>query len=126
MNYSSFRFIDTKDALSLKFKGELTLYNLTSYQKQIERASFSKEKKIVLDLSELEFLDTAGSLFLNDLQKDIFSKEIRFELICEHKDVLSMLELVRKQTTAIQTIPKRKKRKLVEKVGEKTYKNYLL
>jgi len=125
MNYSSFGFSHTEDALSLKFKGELTLYNLTNYQKELAQVSFSKEKSVVIDLSELEFLDTAGSLFLNDLQKEIFSKNINFKLICQHKDVLSMLELVKQQTTTIQTIPKRKKRKLIEKVGERTYKNYL-
>ncbi|MDK9693661.1 MAG: MlaE family lipid ABC transporter permease subunit [Sulfurimonas sp.] len=125
MNYSSFSFIDIQNTLFLKFKGELTLYNLTNYQKELEQATFSKEKNIIIDLSELEFLDTAGSLFLNDIQKELHSKDIRFEILCEHKDVLAMLELVKEQTIIVKTIPKRKKRKLVEKLGEKTYKNYL-
>lgn len=125
MNYSSFRFIDTKDALSLKFKGELTLYNLTSYQKQIESASFSKEKKIILDLSELEFLDTAGALFLNHLQNQLHAKELKVEIQSEHQGVLAMLQLVQKQESKIETIPKKKKRSIVEKLGVNSYKSYL-
>jgi len=109
MNASSFRFIDTKDALSLKFTGELTLYNLTSYQKQIERTSFSKEKKIILDLSELEFLDTAGALFLNHLQNHFHAKELSVEIQSQHQSVLAMLQLTQKQENKIVTIPKKKR-----------------
>ncbi|MDD2652668.1 MAG: MlaE family lipid ABC transporter permease subunit [Sulfurimonas sp.] len=125
MNYSSFRFIDTKDALSLKFKGELTLYNLTLYQKQVEGAFFSKEKKIILDLSELEFIDTAGALFLNNLQKKLHTKKVQFEIDCKHQDVLAMLLLVQKQSLTTSAVQKKKKRNYIEKLGENSYKNYL-
>lgn len=125
MNYSSFKTIHSDKKLSLKFKGELTLYNLMKYKKEIDKIIFSKEDVIVIDLLELSFLDSAGSIFLNNLQKELEFKECNVDITCKDKDVLDMLELIRVQKSTLKKIAKKKKRNSVEKIGEKSYKAYL-
>lgn len=113
----------SSDRLSLKFKGELTLYNLTKHKKKIELLDKEGVKKLTIDLEELTFLDSAASIFINNLEKNINPKDTEF--IVNNRDVLDMLELVRKQQPYCQKIKNRKKRSFVEKIGQNYYKNYL-
>lgn len=109
--------------LSLKFRGELTLYNLTKHKKKIELLEKTEVKIVTLDLLELTFLDSAASIFINNLE--IFFNTSSVELLCKNKEVLDMLALVKKQQSHCQKIKERKKRNFVAKVGENSYKNYL-
>lgn len=125
MSDSSFTLTHSDGTVVLKWRGELTLYNLTPYQKQIERVSFANKERVVIDLLELSFLDTAGSLFLKDIQKEFCTEEIACELRCTNQEVLAMLELGRVHTPPLHAIPPKKKRNFVVKLGLNTHKNYL-
>ncbi|MDD3475882.1 MAG: MlaE family lipid ABC transporter permease subunit [Sulfurimonas sp.] len=125
MNYSSFKTTYSDDGLSLKFKGELTLYNLMKYKKETDKIESQKEKTALINLLELSFLDSAGSIFLNNLQKELELKGYMVDIVCEDKDTLDMLELIRVHKSTTQKITKKKKRNPVEKIGEKSYKTYL-
>lgn len=122
---NSFKIIYDDEGLSLKFKGELTLYNLMKYKKEIDKILFLKEKTIVIDLLELSFLDSAGSIFLNNLQKKLELKGYRVEIEANNREVFDMLELIRIQKPTLQKIAKKKKRNIIEKIGEKGYKAFL-
>lgn len=125
MNYSSFKIIHLDNGLTLKFRGELTLYNLMRYKKEIDKTEFSKEKSVVIDLLELSFLDSAGSIFLNNLQKKLELNGSSVDIECQNRDVFDMLELIRSQKATLQKIAKKPKRDPIEKIGEKSYKTYL-
>lgn len=127
MHHSSLDIIHIDNRLSLKFKGELTLYNLTKYKKIIDKIDTSKESSVVIDLSELKFLDTAASIFIYNLQKQLrFDSSIHVDTLCDNREVIDMLELVSVQKLKSKKIPDKKKRGFVRKIGEKTYQNYLV
>lgn len=110
--------------LSLKFKGELSLYNLTEYKKKIDVIELYKLNSVNINLMDLQFLDTAGSIFLYNLQKQLALDNIHVELLCENQEVIDMLDLVKEQKQKSRKILPRKKRAFFEKIGEKTYLNY--
>lgn len=127
MHHSSLDIIHIDNRLSLKFRGELTLYNLTKYKKIIDKIDISKESSVVIDLSELKFLDTAASIFIYNLQKQLrFDSSIYVDTLCDNREVIDMLELVSVQKLKSKKIPDKKKRGFVRKIGEKTYQNYLV
>lgn len=127
MHHSSLDIIHIDNRLSLKFKGELTLYNLTKYKKIIDKIDISKESSVVIDLSELKFLDTAASIFIYNLQKQLrFDSSIHVDTLCDNREVIDMLELVTVQKLKSKKIPDKIKRGFVRKIGEKTYQNYLV
>lgn len=126
MRSSSLDIININDKLSLKFKGELTLYSITKYNQKIDVIGLSKVTSISIDLSELDFLDSAASIFIYNIQKKLSQNStIKVDILCENREILDMLELVRVQKQKYEKISQRKKRGYLEKVGEKTYKNYL-
>lgn len=127
MHSSSLDIIHIDNRLSLKFKGELTLYNLTKYKKIIDKIDVNKESSVVIDLSELKFLDTAASIFIYNLQKQLrFESSIHVDTLCDNQEVIDMLELVTVQKLKSKKIPDKIKRGFLRKIGEKTYQNYLV
>lgn len=127
MHSSSLDIIHIDNRLSLKFRGELTLYNLTKYKKIIDKIDVSRESSVVIDLSELKFLDTAASIFIYNLQKQLrFESSIHVDTLCDNQEVIDMLELVTVQKLKSKKIPDKIKRGFLRKIGEKTYQNYLV
>jgi phospholipid/cholesterol/gamma-HCH transport system permease protein len=126
MHHSSLDIIHIDNRLSLKFKGELTLYNLTKYKKIIDKIDISKESSVVIDLSELKFIDSAASIFIYNLQKQLRLKSsIDVDTLCDNREVIDMLELISVQKSKSKKIPDKKKRGFIQKIGEKTYQNYV-
>jgi phospholipid/cholesterol/gamma-HCH transport system permease protein len=126
MHNSSLDIIHIDNRLSLKFKGELTLYNLTKYKKIIDKIDISKESSVVIDLSELKFIDSAASIFIYNLQKQLRLKSsIGVDTLCDNREVTDMLELISVQKSKSKKIPDKKKRGFIQKIGEKTYQNYV-
>lgn len=125
MNYSSLKTIYSDDKLSLKFKGELTLYNLMKHKETVDNIDFSKEKTIIIDLLELSFLDSAGSIFLNNLQKELEQKGSNVKIESQNREVFDMLELIKVRKSTTKKLSIRKRRNLIEKVGKKSYKTFL-
>ncbi|DAB27911.1 MAG TPA: ABC transporter permease [Sulfurimonas sp. UBA10385] len=127
MSNSSFDIIFANNKLSLKFKGELSLYNLTKYKKKIDLLDLNEVDNVVLDFSELNFLDSAGSIFIDNLQREFsLNSIVHVETICDNIEVLDMFNLVKEQRLKSKKIVKPKKRKFLERIGEKTYENYLV
>jgi len=125
MNLLSINIEHSDGKLFLKFEGELTLYNLTKSQQKINSIDFKEEKVVVLDFLKLEFLDSAASIFIYDLEKKLLSNGIKIEILCENKDIQDILKLVKIQKDKIVEMPQRKRRNVVEKLGEEVYRNFL-
>ncbi|WP_310441803.1 MlaE family lipid ABC transporter permease subunit [Sulfurimonas sp.] len=126
MHNSSLDIIHIDNRLSFKFKGELTLYNLIKYKKIIDKIDISKESSVVIDLSELKFIDSAASIFIYNLQKQLRLKSsIHVDTLCDNREVTDMLELISVQKSKSKKIPDKKKRGFIQKIGEKTYQNYV-
>ena len=125
MEHSSLDILHVDGKLRLKFFGELTLYNLTSYQKTINSINFSKETDVIIDFMKLEFLDSAASIFIYNLEKKLLSDGIQVEMLCDNRDILEIIHLVKNQKKISTKIPHSTKRGILEKLGEHTYQNYL-
>lgn len=124
MNNSSLNISHSNNKPSLKFKGELTLYNLIQYQKKIDSADFTQSNLITIDFTELDFLDSAGSIFIYNLQKQLSSINIETNILCDNREVLDMLELIKKQKQKSNPILHVRRRNVIEKLGENSYQNY--
>jgi phospholipid/cholesterol/gamma-HCH transport system permease protein len=127
MHYSSLDIRHIDNRLSLKFRGELTLYNITKYKKDIDKVVFGNESSVVIDLSALSFLDTAGSIFIHNLQKKLQSNGfLHVDLLCDNAEVIDMLELVAAQKIKSEKISQPGKMGFLEDIGRRTYQSYLV
>ncbi len=125
MNNSSLEILHVAEKLSLIFKGELNLYNLTKYQNQIDSINIPNIKDVVVDFTKLTFIDSAGSIFIYKLQEKLSLKNIATNILCENKDILYMLDLVKKQKQISSKIQRVVRRGFVKKIGEHTYRHYI-
>lgn len=68
--------IDSKnDTLFLLFEGELLLYEINKYQTLIESIDYTKFEKIVFELKNLIFIDTAWAIYITTLYNTLDSKK---------------------------------------------------
>jgi len=88
----------------LEFSGQFDLYKITRCEKQLDSFVFSSFKKIYIDLTKLSFLDTAGALFINSLQKEYTNVEIEYKNLT--KDIVDTLELVKLKKLDIEEVGK--------------------
>ena len=78
---SSSLAIDILDAkLLLKFSGELSLYTISSIEKQLENLNTSVVQSVEIDLSDVSSMDTAASIFINNLQTKYISENIKTDI----------------------------------------------
>ncbi|MEA1955930.1 MAG: ABC transporter permease [Campylobacterota bacterium] len=111
-----------KFELSIKFYGEFDLHKITDYQKEIESINNNDLKIVNLDFSNLEFLDTAASIFINNLQNNFLIQNKKINLICKNQDILDTLELVKiKKDTKIDEL---QKENFFVKLGKNLFLNY--
>ncbi|MCD6432915.1 MAG: STAS domain-containing protein, partial [Sulfurimonas sp.] len=103
--------------LSLKFSGEFNLYIISSYEKELLDVDLTKTTELDIDLNEIEFFDTAASIFINNLTNRVTSQNIRVNIICSNRDVLDTLELVKSQKKHAAKIPFIKKKTFLQSIG---------
>jgi phospholipid/cholesterol/gamma-HCH transport system permease protein len=114
---------DTK--LSLNFLGELTLYNLSQFQKQIEVISLKDIKFIEINLENVTYIDTAVALFFDKLKSDCTSQNIEVSINSLNENINSNLELVKSQREKSDEIKKPKKEKVIYCIGKRFYEQYI-
>lgn len=119
MKHSSLKIQTISNELTLIFSGELSLYTLASHQKELQNINLYTFESIVLDLRELDFLDTAAAIFLQKLQTanttTLFHKE----------NIEETLALVKKYTSKTEALPPAPKSTFFEKVG-KVFTDYYI
>lgn len=125
-HYPSLDISDIDDTLLLTFRGDITLYNISKLQKKTDTLPLSKYKKVVLDFKKITFFDTAAAIFIYNLQNKLTLKNIKFELICDNRDIFDMIDLVTTQKSKL--IKKQNYKKLIflEKLGKSFYEKYLI
>lgn len=111
--------IETKNAtMELLFFGELTLYTLREYEKLTAKISPKYSEKVVISLQNLDFLDTAGAIYLKKLIDSLEKKSIPYTLVCDEKRFLQTLDLVVKRSSKSDKIPKLQPKNLFASLGE--------
>ena len=116
MSKATLNIIKTKDKLTLVLGGKLTLYDISSLEKQLHKQDL-QNLKVEIDLSALNYLDTAGAIFLNNLHSD--------SIVSNDKDILDTLELVKKERTHQGQEYSQKNLNIIESVGKIVYDYYL-
>ncbi len=108
----------------LEFVGELNLYKITICENQLNKTDFSQIKKIYIDLGKLSFIDTAGALFINSLQKDFSSLEVILNYSNLTKDILDTLQLVKLKKEDSEVL-KQKSNGIFVSTGKSVYLSFL-
>jgi len=108
--------------LLLKLEGKMSLYEVAKYEKRVATLEVTAIKNITIDLTNLEELDTAGALFLFNIQKKFISKKVILK--CDNEKLLSTLKLVEENTSHYNENIKLQKPSFLEKVGKFFYNYY--
>ena len=124
MDNSKLVISNLEDELFLSFSGELTLYDIAGCQKIIDEAIISA-KSVVVDLSDVIFIDTAAAIFIYKLQDSFSSKKINASIKCDSVKINDTLALAAKYKNSSSEIKKIKKTAFVEQIGI-TFHDYFL
>lgn len=88
--------IDSKnDTLFLLFEGELLLYEINKYQTLIESIDYTKFEKIVFELKNLIFIDTAWAIYITTLYNTLDSKSLCVSMNNISDQIRNTLDLVK-------------------------------
>lgn len=125
MNNSFLKTDSKDDILTLIFNGELTLYKINSYQILLNQINFSKFNTIIIDLKNLNFMDTASAIFIDDLSKEMLKKNKKTQIDINNKDISDTLKLVQNTMKNDSQQFLAKKKNIIKYIGEKAHKYYL-
>ena len=125
MDKSSFDTLHVDDRLSLTFKGDLNIYNISDFEQDINTLGLVGVKTALIDLGDVSFMDTASSILIFNLQKKLTNKNITIKLLCSNKEILDILSLVENQKNKSVKLKHKDRRTIVQTIGKHTYQNYL-
>lgn len=125
MNSSFTIVLDSSTEVTLKFSGELTVYEITSYENILEQNDFSSTKKIKIDFEDVSYLDTAVSIFFHKFMEKCKTNSVEVDYLTSNKEIISTLELTKHSSTNNHTKIKFQKISFFESIGHKVYQNYL-
>ena len=112
------------DQLLVKFSQELTLTTITSAQTKIEKYKTKIFDKVVLDGTNISYLDSAGALFLYDLQQYFKSHNISVSLLLQESKQKQTFALVEENCRNAKIPSLEKKSSFLEEIGKLFYSNY--
>ena len=116
MKNTTLNIINTEDKLTLTFSGKLTLYDVSTLQKLLNKTNL-KNRTIELDLTQLIYLDTAGAIFLNTMDAS--------SVVSSDQDILDTIELVKKERKTQAQENSVKGSSALSRMGESVYSSYL-
>ena len=117
--------IDLQDTkLSITFSGELTLYTIAQLQKELERVKTYLFKELVLDFEQLLYMDTAGAIFIYDLQNYFTQKGIVVDLQLKDDVQKETLSLVMENMRTAGEFKAKKREKFFQKIGHVAYEYF--
>jgi phospholipid/cholesterol/gamma-HCH transport system permease protein len=111
--------------LSITFGGELTLNTIAAIEKEMASVKTYSFDQLQLDFLSVEYLDTAGALFIYDLEKYFVNKDIKVAILLEDVTQKSTLTLVKENMKSSQKILPKKQKSFLEKTGELFYNYYI-
>jgi phospholipid/cholesterol/gamma-HCH transport system permease protein len=125
MNKYRLEISSFKDKLLLSFFGELSLYSISTLEKQLESIDMIGSKNIEINLEKVNFIDTAASIFINRLLDRYKNNNINISLLSEVKEVNDALYLVQNQKKDLEPIPKSEKKSYLYRLGRYNYQYYI-
>jgi len=114
-----------QDELSLNFFGELTLYDIASFEKLLDKASLKNYTKITIDLENVLSVDTAVAILIDKIVIENVQKGKETTLLCQDKNTLSTLELVKTQRVKSHPLPIMQKEPFIDSIGKVFYNYYI-
>lgn len=84
------------EELFLKFSGSLTIYTLSTHQKEID-SLYINSSKITIDLKDLDFIDSGAAIFIENLRKKFKNAEV--VILTNDDKIKSTLQLIEKYQT---------------------------
>jgi len=113
------------DKLSLNFQGELTLYTIDSLEQELQTIKSYTIKELIINAKAVEFLDTAGAIFLYNIIKSFDEKNILVRTYFKDDKQKSTLELVEKNMRNSGELKKEREKNFFEITGELFYNYYI-
>lgn len=123
MQRSELKIVEKEQELVLRFVGELDLYALTEYEKRIAKVQMVP-KRVIIDLLELRFLDTAAALFLLQIEQGFLSEDVCVAFRIKKQSLQETLHLVKSYTTSKKQLPQKSKKTALGLLGDSVWKNY--
>jgi phospholipid/cholesterol/gamma-HCH transport system permease protein len=123
--YSKPLITSHNNELSITFKGGLTLETIPQIENDIESSNIDSFKRVTLDLSSLAVLDTAGALFLYNLENSLQKRGIDVTLLFKDKRQQETLTLVKNNMKNASQLEPYKRKTFLEKTGEIFYNYYI-
>lgn len=114
----------TDGILLFKFRGEMSLRNIQKLHQQSSSVKFTDNKRVVIDLYDVTYFDSAAAIFINNLKTAFLKNGADIHVECNNEDVLHMIMLVEKHKKTLKADIV--KVGLLEKVGVAFYKRYLV
>lgn len=117
--------IEFRDSeLLLKFKGDLTVYNLPQIEKQIRPLDFTPYEDIEFDLTEITFLDSGVALFLDTIFQKLDKHSLEYAVNIKNDTFQATLNLVKSKRSGQKSLKTKKEIKVYEKIGKQAYGYY--
>ena len=110
--------------LSIFFDGELTLHTISKIQKELAIVSTYTFNKLILDLKGVVFLDTAGAIFIYDLQQYFQKKGLPTDIYFKNELQQSTLELIVENMPKTAQFKVHKEESFFAKSGKLFYEYY--
>jgi anti-anti-sigma factor len=86
-------FNDLGEHKVIKVNGEVDLYNVSELKKALFNITNSECASIIIDMSNINYMDSSGIGALVAGQKKMRAKNGKFALMSIHEDVLNILKL---------------------------------
>jgi phospholipid/cholesterol/gamma-HCH transport system permease protein len=117
---------DREGTIKLFLSGRVALDSISLYTEEIrKRLSDLKPKELIVDLTNIEYLDSSGALLLLDLEGRAKSQAIAFSFDNMPDEVHRIMELINRQALATPSFKTEKKHKyILEEIGEASFALY--
>jgi phospholipid/cholesterol/gamma-HCH transport system permease protein len=125
MKVSKLRINTNLDNVVLYFTGEFTIYKVNSYQLLLDKLDLNSIISVKIDFSQLDFLDSAAAIFINNFKTKIIDKNIFLEIIYKNKEIKDILALVQKQKGNSSLVTTPKKINFLQSIGQAVHEKLL-
>lgn len=90
--------IPQTDKLFLNFSGELTVYSIDQLQNRINTLKIINNTTIIIDLCNVEFMDTSAALFIDTLQNNYKKNLLNVKINSNNEKINETLGLIKNYT----------------------------
>ena len=125
MNPSTLHIEILDSKFLLNFSGELSLYTISTLQKQMNTLNVLGKKNLEIHLQNVSSLDTAAAIFINNIENKYKEKGSEVVIFSNNQDIEDTLSLVKKQKIKSQSLVEQVKPSFLESFGKSIYDYYI-